>query len=466
MRKESTKEIDSYIKELVNSGLDSHHKGDNLRAIWYYKNAIAHNPKLALPYIHLGRIMLILEDNRQAMDAFNKALAISPKNIEVLYYMSLCLRRMGKVDDAIRVCKHGLSIEYNIKLVNSLAQSYQIQGKYDQAITLFYEVLNNDSQSNVHINLAYCRFANGDFSLQAWELYEQRWLLKEAGKKRHPRIKTFTKDLLYCRNAEKKLKDKKILIWAEQGFGDAILFSRFLSKLKASLPNTQIIFECHDPLKDLMQSLAGVDQVIGRSDLLPDGIDYQLPLMSLGFILELTQKDFSHLPYLRVQDSPILPKAFLQETPRKKIGLIWNVSNTAMVNKFRNIPFVDFTPILQVTNCDFYSLQKGPARSDLVMPTFRHEVIDLGSWLYDFNCSAAFMKHMDLIITVDTAAAHLAGSLGINSWVLLPYDVDWRWGRVGNDTIWYDSLHLYRQNTLNDWSGVLQQVKKDLLEEN
>ncbi|MFA5040940.1 MAG: hypothetical protein WC464_04830, partial [Bdellovibrionales bacterium] len=243
------------------------------------------------------------------------------------------------------------------------------------------------------------------------------------------------------------LKGKKLLIIAEQGFGDVIHFCRY----QKFLPKGDLVWAVP---KNLVRLLSGVLRgvVVDEKGSIPP-CDYYLPMLSLPFA---TGKGFvsAAKPYLKAPKKPALPKG----KHGLKIGLVWSGSATHLRDHERSIPFKRFEPLLKEIVADFYAPFTGSALEDIDGAP----VLRLDTLISDFADTAALLKQLDCLVTVDTAAAHLAGALGVKTFLLLPVCPDWRWGVKGETTDVYPSLTLLRQEAYGDWSGVINRLIKKI----
>jgi hypothetical protein len=303
----------------------------------------------------------------------------------------------------------------------------------------------------------------GDFAM-GWELYEWRWLL----------AKTALKQSLIDRPlwlGVESLKGKTILLHCEQGLGDTIQFCRYAA-LVAQLGAT-VILEVQQLLLELLSGLEGVCHVVAEGEPLPP-FDYHCPLMSLPLAFRTTLGTIpADIPYIKADPSKTAYwQAKLGEHHKPRVGLVWsgggrpNQPEVWAINERRNIP-LELISRINSPEIDFYSLQKGePAESELLRR--KQEVwpevnfFNFAQELNDFCDTAALIDNLDLVISVDTSTAHLAAAMGKPVWILNRYDNCWRWLLDRDDSPWYPTAELYRQQRMGDWESVLEQVKTDL----
>lgn len=260
------------------------------------------------------------------------------------------------------------------------------------------------------------------------------------------------------------LEGRKILVQALHGFGDVIQFLRFLPSLKAW--GAEVLLEHPPALATLLDGVEGWDHLIARhsaKEAFEYDFDCHIPLMTLPVPLQIDENIPAPIPY--IQADPTRLKRWrdrLSGDSRYRVGLVWAGSPDFKGDAERSCCLTDFAPLARLSNVRFFSLQVGKAAMQSANPPDGLELTDLSPELNDFADTAAAMSHLDLIITVDTAVAHLAGALGCRVWTLLPYYCCWRWLEEREDTPWYTTMRLFRQRTPGDWAFVVSRVQREL----
>ena len=284
-------------------------------------------------------------------------------------------------------------------------------------------------------------------------IYEWRW------KTRQFKLRDFDQPL--WDGAE--FSDKTLLLHAEQGLGDTLQFIRYASSVKNL--GGRLVIECQSELVRLLGGVAGIDQVVCQGGPLPS-FDLHAPFFSLLHMMESTLENIpGRNPYLQANpaDLPVWRNRLARAgTERLKIGLVWAGSPTHKNDRQRSISPELLNPLLDAQGAEFFSLQKGSARAGLAQLGPTGVVADLTTHIGDFAETAAAVDCLDLVITVDTAVAHLAGGLGKPVWVLLPFAADWRWMLDRDDSPWYPTMRLIRQQERGAWEGVIKTVCQDL----
>lgn len=296
------------------------------------------------------------------------------------------------------------------------------------------------SYHDAHMILGHALILSGDYA-PGWEEHEKS------------REHRYNRDFPLW-NGE-RLRGKKILLLCEQGFGDDLHFIRYARLVKDR--GAHVVVGCKPPLSRLFKTVPGVDRVVPFNSPPPD-FDYYAPLMRLPYIFKTTLATIpAEIPYLVANPKHEIRNQNLQ------VGICWaggareHDPKANRVDKRRSISLGAFDPILDSPGIDFYSLQKG----DGAVQT-DSRLIDRTAEFNDFLDTASFVQTLDLVITVDTAIAHLAGGLGKPVWMLSRYDGCWRWGLSGDTTPWYPTMRIFRQEKPGDWSGTLQNVADTL----
>lgn len=368
-----------------------------------------------------GFVRMRRGDTRRAIELMHQALAIQPDLSVSHNGLGCCYYRLGEIDKA----------EYH----------------YDRAAIL-----------QPHYPVA--RFSRGEIFLktgryrEGWVEYEWRW---NAGLVRGPQIPRPRWD-------GSPLAGRSILVHTEQGVGDVLMMVRLFPMLKAQ--GCRLVFACHKPLKKLLGYLPEVDRWFPIDE--PSNIDFEIysPLLCLPGLLGLDEKTIPRaVPYIRPDPERVEHwRPRINALPGFKIGICWQGSPTFEGDAWRSIPLSHYAALAQVPGVTLVSLQKLDglhqieANKHQVPLTIFPDLDSAGA----FVDSAAIMQHLDLVITSDTAIAHLAGALGRPGWVMLNTGCDWRWGRDTPECIWYPSLRLFRQKTHGDWAGVAAEVAEAL----
>jgi Tfp pilus assembly protein PilF len=385
----------------------------------------------------------------QAIENHRKAIALQPDHPNAHHNLGVTLQRQGHLDQAIECYRKAIAITPDDWHVHgNLGCTLAEQGHLDQAVECFRTVIAiAPDNPDGHHDLAFTLLAKGEMT-EGWKKYEWRW----QSSKMRPR--GFIEPQWRGEAAE----GKTLLVYAEQGFGDAIQFCRYAPL--AAARGLRVIVEVREPLVRLFRSLPDVDEVVAYGKELPH-FDLQCPMLSMPLALGTTLATIpSAASYLHADEAQVAAwrtrlAAMAKQGPR--VGLVWAGSPSMKRDRQRSLPPDRLGSLLDLPGIHFFSLQKdGPKAPE------GFSLTDLMDEMTDFADTAALIANLDLIISVDTAIAHLAAALGKPVWMLDRFNSDWRWFKGRFDSPWYPTLRLYRQPHPGDWDSVLADVARDL----
>jgi tetratricopeptide (TPR) repeat protein len=422
------------------------------QAQFCYEKELAINPLHVEAHCHLGVVYANQKQLDKAIESFRKALAINENHVNALCNLGNTYIDKNDLPLALIYLEKAFSLDdQHIDTLNNLGLLHKNKNKLSEAIACYKKAIAVDCYyANAHFNLAFVSLLSGDYEL-GWQEYEWRF---QANKQLTPE-----QQFPNCKQWQgEKLTNKTLLIYAEQGFGDAIQFIRYVILVAQSVDN--IIVQCLTPLHRLFHSIPQISQLVGFDQPLPH-FDVYYPLMSLPFLFHTDAETIpANVPYLHAPKSAGFPLSVNKN--KLNVGLVW-VGNPAFKNdKNRSIDISNFQPITLLKQVQFYSLQVGNRRSDLSQITFANPVIEIGDKVKDFADTAAIIEQLDLVISVDTSVAHLAGALNKPVWILLPFSPDFRWLLEREDCPWYPSVRLFRQREAGVWHDVFNRIKQTL----
>ncbi|ODS30073.1 MAG: peptidase [Candidatus Scalindua rubra] len=455
-------------------------------AILSYKQAIALKPEFAMAHSNLGTALKKQGKFEEAMKSYNRAIELKPDYAEAHNNLGFALQELGRFDEAIAIYKRAIAFKpdyaeayYNLgntlkeqnkldeavasymqaislkpdyaEAHNNLGIAFQEQGKLNEAVTGYSRAIElKPDYADAHFNKSLTSLLKGNFK-KGWQEYEWRLRTKDYA------LKPFRQPMW----DGSPLNGKSILVHAEQGIGDIIQFVRYLPMIQAQ--GGHVIFECRQVLLRLLKNCAGIDKIIERTPTSESAVqfDVHVPFLSLPGIFGATPDNIpADIPYIIV-DSKLASQWHMRFVHDNgfKIGIVWAGNPHNKRDHNRSCSLADFATLAEIPELSFYSLQKGPTSEGKE----GMKITNLENELNDFTDTAAAIANLDLVISVDTAVAHLAGAIGKPVWTLLPLAPDWRWLLKRNDSPWYPSMRLFRQTQLKDWNGVFEQVKEALI---
>jgi tetratricopeptide (TPR) repeat protein len=435
--------------------------GDALRekkqideAIISYQKAIQLNPTLEDAYNNLGVCFKEKGLLDEALIYYQKALQLNPKFSSAYNNLGVVYNEKQQYDKAISCYQKAFQINPNsAETYNNLGCVLQDRGDFDSARVYFKKALQlNPNNADAHLNLSFVLLLSGNF-MQGWK--EFSWRLERKDFSRHD----FSQPLWDGANIDRLT----ILLHTEQGLGDTIQFIRY-SPLIAQ-KGAKVIVACQREVGSLLRSVEGIEQVIEREKDLPE-FDVYCPLLSLPLIFNTTLESIpAKVPYIKV-DSLLVQKwrnKVQYDDSKLKIGLVWAGKPEHKDDRNRSCLLDNFSPLAELSDIAFYSLQKGAASEQAKNPPKGMKFIDYTEEISDFSDTAALIQNLDLIVSVDTSVVHLAGALGKPVWTLIPFSPDWRWMLNREDSPWYPTMRLFRQPSPGDWESVITKVKDELL---
>jgi tetratricopeptide (TPR) repeat protein len=446
-----------YAEALSNRGATLHELKRFEEALTSCDRALKLRPDYAEALSNRGTTLHELNRFEEALASYDRALKLRPDYAEALSNRGNTLHVLKRFEEALTSCDRALKLrpDYAEALSNRGNTLHAMQ-RFEEALASYDRALNlRPDYAEVHLNEALCRLLIGDFD-RGWEKYELRWKTEQLRTDK----RNFAQPLWTGRD---EIRGKTILLHAEQGFGDTIQFCRYAKRV-AGLGAT-VLLEVPTELKALLRSLEGPADVIARGEALPR-CDFHIPLASLPLAFKTTLQTIPAEPtYLRAPpDKTAFWRERLEGRTKPRIGIVWagnprlGMREANRVDSQRSLDFDQLAPLL-AADCEFFSLQKGHAAvAQLRQSALRHRVIDATDELHDFADTAGLVANLDLVISVDTSVAHLVGALGKQFWLLNRFDTCWRWLLDRDDSPWYPSARLFRQDDTREWEPVIARV--------
>ncbi len=439
-------------------GLSQEQAGNIDQAIDCYRQTLKLKPDHVAALNNLGRLLESLNLTPEATNSLEKAHNLAPQDPGILANLANSRLQGGQPKSAIGLLDRAIEADPNLAVAfNSRGIARHVLDQNKESVDNFRQAISLQPEfAEAHENLAQVLLYVGQYE-EAWREYEWRW--------KNP-SNVQTKRLLDIEPWDgAPLGGNTLLVHAEQGFGDCIQFSRFIKMMAKDAG--KVIFACHKSLFRLMETISEIDELSDIDEAFPS-FDFHVPLISLPRIFAVTTENLSQeAPYLKVNkavgDIPSLPD---KDSKVKKIGIAWAGRPRHEFDPYRNrsCPPKAFESLLYVPNIQFYSLQTGDKASEIAEIGKNYaNLTDLSDLIDDFADTAALVSQLDLVITVDTALAHLAGALAIPCWVLLANSSDWRWQpHNGKPPIWYPTMRYFRQEEPGDWHHVINLVAAEL----
>jgi len=401
-----------------------------------------------------GAVLHALGRHTEALASFEHALAIAPSHVEALNNRAITLMRLGRHVEALASLEEALAIKPGYaEALNNRGTVLAQLNRHAEALRSFEQALAiKPDFAAAHLNEAHAQLLTGQFE-RGWEKYEWRW-------QNEPLVSRKRDFAQPSWNGSDNIAGKTVFVHAEQGFGDSLQFCRYIPLLAER--GAHAIFEVQPELSRLLSGLEGAN-VIARGEPLP-AFDVHCPLLSLPRVFGTT---LATIPTLRAP--PAVPPELLQKWRSRlrtsgvpRVGLAWSGRPTHPNDHNRSIPLSAMLPLFALP-IEFVSLQKEVRSADqAILGAHAAKIADFGSELTDFLETAALLSSIDFVISVDTAVAHLACTLGRPTWILLPHAPDWRWLLDREESPWYPSARLFRQPRIGDWDCVIQTVADEL----
>jgi len=462
--------------------------GDFEGSLIHHRKAISLNPNNPDCFVNYAKSLNEVGQLAEAVDIYEKALRIKPSDFEIWLFKGLVLNESSRYEEALQALDSALKINPNFppalftkgvvfydlgRFEDAIAQ-YEAALKLDQNNPQFwfnkglahhelkqYEKASQAYGRAIELHPAYAdaqfgdaltRLTLGDLGV-GLKKFEARWLKTNPPAHLHPELPLL--------NNLDQVSGKTVLVWEEEGFGDAIQFCRFIPKLVEL--GAKIIFETRPELASFLGSLENIS-LISRGEQF-EGVDYQVPLQSLPLLFNTTIPTIPYSGrYLSVSAGQIRQWADRLNLKKDKLNIgVATFINPKYVNSpvaKRAMPLAALEPVLEIAN--LFVIQKSIPQSDMDFIDKHQEIISLGDEIHDFSDSAAIIENMDFVIAVDTSLAHVAGALEKPVLIVLPWSGDWRWFLDPSKTPWYSSATLFRQNTAGNWSEPIARLMQVL----
>ncbi|MBT4836867.1 MAG: tetratricopeptide repeat protein [Methylococcales bacterium] len=416
------------------------------------EQAIQYNPNKSEYHSNYGVVLQELSLIPEAIIAYQKAICLKPDYTIAFHNMGLALQENHQYETARAAYRTAIALKpdfaeayYNVGCLNHELRLFkEARTAYEKSVELDNEYI------PAHRNLSMVTLALGDFKV-GWKEYE--WRLKTE------ELRGLEKSAKKPRWQGEFLHNKRILVRCEQGLGDTIQFVRFIPMIKQF--GGIVIFECPKELICLFKNTQWIDRVVERTRKGVPAVDFDLyiPLLSLPGLFNVNAENIPYYEgYVSLDQQEVDMWKSQFGSQKKHVGIVWSGSPKHPKDCDRSCTIERFLKFKQFPNIQLHSLQIGDSaqqldkvKNDIYIKRYDHRI-------KDFIHTASIIANLDLVITVDTSVAHLAGAMGKPTWLLISYVPDWRWLLDGNDSMWYKSVRLFRQTKLDDWDSVFNEV--------
>lgn len=488
--------MSSELKEKINKALTFHERGDFLEAERLYKEVLETDEKnssalnlygllkyqnkefdnaaelikqaieispCAYFWGNLARVYFKNENFKEAINANKKAIEFEPDNFDAWFNLALVLKNDSQIEESIEAYKKALLLNpYSYDANFNLGSIYYFI-KNDPATAAIYfkkavEIYPDDMNANYFLSISLIKIKNFK---DGWKHYEYRISRETSIFSQNLSLgnNLINSKLIWSGN-DNDTKDKTIFVYYEAGYGDTIMFARFVPLLKDKF--AKVLFKPQISSIDLFKESFDCIEILDKTSFTkPLDFDYHLPVMSLPYALQMDSEEQIPFPDKYLKTNPDKVKFYKENyfnNDKFKIGIKWQ-GNTHY-DEGRKISLEYFYKLFELPNTKFYSVQKGEGIEQLEQ--CHYDLMDLGETFNDFSDTAAALENLDLIICNDTSVANLAGALGKPCWMLLPFVQNWRWHTDTSYSPWYKSIKMFRQNEPENWSDVFDSVEQEL----
>jgi tetratricopeptide (TPR) repeat protein len=418
-----------------------------------FRDALRVRPDYLKALVNLGNVLREQKRYAESIDVLARAVTLDPSHATARMNLGTVLRDAGRFVEAVDCLRQAVALNpRGAEAHNNLGTALQALARFDEAGACYEEALRLDPQlADAHFSRATHRLRSGDLA-GGFAEYEWRWKCKTFADRGFPQP----------RWDGAPLAGRAVLLYTEQGLGDTLHFVRYAAWAKDR--GGRVIVECQKPLLNLLSSCPFIDQLVPLGSTLPD-FDVHAPLLSLPGILQLSESQLWRKAYFSAPPQLVEKwRGTLEAHAGFHVGVCWQGNPEHMFNSQRSFPLAALGPVARLPGVRLVSLQKGAQIDEIAGAGF--DVLDLGPSFDEdagpFVDSAAMIKNLDLVITADTAIAHLAGGLEAPAWLALSAHADWRWMLNREDTPWYPSMRLFRQRKLDRWDDVFERMAVEL----
>jgi tetratricopeptide (TPR) repeat protein len=444
-----------HVEALNNRGTALLNLDRPAEALASFERLLAIAPRHLEAQLNRANALLALDRAEEAIAGYDAVLAAQPRHAGAHFNRGNALAQCDRFEEAIAAYDRAIAIAPDyVKAHNNRGIALRALNRHGEALASYGKAIALDKQfADAHLNEAHALLTAGDLA-RGLAAYEWRWKVASIA----PHRRTFRQPLWL---GTPPVARKTILLHAEQGFGDTIQFVRYAKPLARA--GATVVLEVAPPLKELLSGLDGAARVLARGEA-PPPFDLHCPLASLplAFKTELASIPVE-IPYLAAPAARLEKwRARMDGLVRPRVALAWSGSAAHANDRNRSIPLARLQPLWSIDGASFVSVQRDVREGDARVLAGAPGLAHLGDELSDFADAAAVLALADLVISVDSAVAHLAGAMGRPLWILLPFSPDWRWLLERDDSPWYPTAKLFRQPSIGDWESVIERVRAEL----
>jgi tetratricopeptide (TPR) repeat protein len=423
-------------------------------AVAAFDHVLAADPRNVTALINRGNALIKDKRYDDALGSYDNALSIDPAHAAALTDRGVALAELDRLEEALAAHEQALRVNPHVVAAHVNRGNAMLKlARMEEALANYAEALAHEpDNAEANFNASLARLCLGDFA-GGWPQYEYRWKKKDF----MSTVPDYPQPLW---RGDADLAGKTIFLLAEQGLGDTLQFVRYAPLVAER--GAKVILGVQKPLRLLATTVPGVALVRTDGEPLPD-FDTYCPLLSLplAFGTELATIP-ANIPYLRPHAERLAQwRPRLPDNGRLRVGICWAGSKDHLNDRNRSMPLDRFATLLSVPNLDFICIQKEVGAADAAALD-QHGVLQLGREFDDFADTAAVVATLDLLVSVDTSVAHLAGAMGKPVALLVPFSPDFRWLLYRTESPWYPSMRLFRQTAIGDWSGPLEKLRAEL----
>jgi tetratricopeptide (TPR) repeat protein len=444
-----------HVEALNNRGTALLSLGRAAEALAAFERLLTIEPRHLEAQVNRANALLDLERVDEAIAAYDAVLATQPRHPGAHFNRGNALMRRDRLEEAIAAFDRAIAISSGyVKAHNNRGLALRALNRNDAALASYGRAIALDKDfAEAHLNAAHALLTLGDFP-RGFATYEWRWKIPATA----PHRRSLRQPLWL---GTPPLAGKTILLHAEQGLGDTIQFARYVKPLGRL--GAKVVLEVAPPLKQLLGGMDGAARVLAQGETLPP-FDLHCPLASLPLACKTELATIpAEVPYLAAPAERLEKwRARLDALPRPRIALAWSGNPAHANDRNRSIPFSRLAPLWSPEGATFISVQRELREGDAAALAGAARLVHLGDELTDFADTAAVLAFCDLVVSVDSAVAHLAGAMGRPVFILLPFSPDWRWMLAREDSPWYPSARLFRQPAIGDWASVIARVREQI----